>query len=483
MAVADGHGSEKAFRSDRGSKIAVDVMVKRLQQLAEGVRSGDLSLDEYARDELPQQIVAEWKRRVDENLRGEPLTEDEFTIMGTKLRPNENPATVIQKIKDHPESAYGSTVLGATIIDSKYLVLLQLGDGDIVVVNSDHTTNKPITEDPRHIGDLTTSLSGGDAGDMRVIVMEIDPNNPPSTVQLSTDGLSNSFEEAGFLKFATDVDAMDNATVNSQLEGWLRHYSDRASGDDITCGLLRTTSNGAPPPIKDVGERDEVEAVRLAHAVARETREQGMGFLHGKFPPRLEKWEPGAPEAGFQDISGFDRGRDVTQSDRLSSFNDFFGVNVFDSQGQPHGRQSLIIAPFGLQITTPDNAYSTSRKAIDASQENWTQYSYSMPIINQRATRGGAFVAMNVAVPPSITERIDAMMDPASPNYDPTFMDKYFKALYPGYVGDDASEYIKRRPATELMIKDFRMPDGSIYSGRSHGVEPQIVQYPQEIPF
>jgi serine/threonine protein phosphatase PrpC len=243
LGIADGHGSEKAFRSDRGSRFAAEIITEEMKTLAEKFRNGEIaSLEDYIERELPERVLIEWQNRVRENYSSEPFTSQEIEELRAALEKKleSNIEGIIQKIEGRPEIAYGSTVLGASFINGEYLVLTQLGDGDIVLVDQEGKAIEPMPKDPRLIANYTTSLSGGEPSEMRAVVIKIDPKNPPRMVMVSTDGLSNSFDaRPGFLKVATDIEGMEDQTIKEDLSGRLREYTEKGSGEDITLGIIR----------------------------------------------------------------------------------------------------------------------------------------------------------------------------------------------------------------------------------------------------
>ena len=88
----------------------------------------------------------------------------------------------------------------------EFILYLQLGDGDILVVAENGEVSRPLERDARLLADQTTSLCSPDAWrDFRVRFQAlVDP--PPALILLATDGYSNSFvSEAAFLQVGPDV--------------------------------------------------------------------------------------------------------------------------------------------------------------------------------------------------------------------------------------------------------------------------------------
>lgn len=146
LALSDGHGSAKSFRSEIGSRFAVDVMTRGMHQLLESQISAGLAASAVKRDAedaLPQSVVRDWKKKVDEHLAQNPFTNDERD----RLKEKDGEAG-LSAVRQNPSLAYGSTALGLTVTE-QFILYLQLGDGDILVVGADGQVTRPIPKDER----------------------------------------------------------------------------------------------------------------------------------------------------------------------------------------------------------------------------------------------------------------------------------------------------------------------------------------------
>jgi serine/threonine protein phosphatase PrpC len=265
LAISDGHGSERCTRSHIGSKIATEVAVDLLGKFCQSIHTRGIELKDPKdsaspavlqnsiklgiRRELVPAIIQAWSRRVLEDLQKNPI---EF-----ELSPEE---------KFLP---YGATLI-AVALSKNFGVFLQLGDGDILVVEEDNTVVHLFQEEGAKIGDETNSLCQKDPAKLFqteyqvyspklnsiqgsdpecVEVQASTPKNvpqkkfAPKTILVSTDGYSNAFSsDESFRKSASDFSQMlsteqGQAEVQRSLETWLREYSS-FSGDDVTLGLL-----------------------------------------------------------------------------------------------------------------------------------------------------------------------------------------------------------------------------------------------------
>src|SRR5512143_1699416 len=83
LALADGHGSPKSFRSDRGALLAINTAAAVCRHLPCDPDSPRLSaIKQWADDYLSREIVRCWRAAVDEDLAAHPLTVAEGTPSG-----------------------------------------------------------------------------------------------------------------------------------------------------------------------------------------------------------------------------------------------------------------------------------------------------------------------------------------------------------------------------------------------------------------
>jgi len=228
LAVADGHGSAKSFRSDRGAQLAVATALTTLQAfLAQPADPQHFTrLKRLAEEQFPREVARRWRAAVQEDVARAPFAETERALL------NGQDAAL----------AYGATLLCA-LATPDYAIYWQLGDGDILVVSDAGEVDRPLPRDDRLFANETTSLCGKDA--WREMRCRFQPHGdaPPALVMLATDGYANSFrDDASFAQVAADVWQMMTAdglaAVQAQLPDWLQEASAAGSGDDITVGFI-----------------------------------------------------------------------------------------------------------------------------------------------------------------------------------------------------------------------------------------------------
>lgn len=252
LAIADGHGSAKYFRSHLGAEFAIDAAVTVLEPLMQQKleRTGLSAIKRWATEQLPQKLVKVWRESVKSDLEQKRFSPTQVfsTQELTMLRENED-AGALKVVEADPFIAYGSTILAALVTEF-FIIYVQLGDGDILAVSDSEKgeVTRPIAADQRLMANETTSLCSRNAwNDFRVSFQVLpEAKAAPALILISTDGYANSFrDESEFTRVGSDLlqlirfDSLDE--VKGQLIGWLDDASKQGSGDDISLGILSRT--------------------------------------------------------------------------------------------------------------------------------------------------------------------------------------------------------------------------------------------------
>lgn len=231
IAVADGHGSSKCPRSDRGSMIAVNTFCAVIKDYLlnygkekDGLTNLVTFLNREGDMRFAQDICEEWQARVKQSFyknKDESLVDAQGSIDWKRVY-----------------SLYGTTLLGMLITDT-FVFSFQIGDGDINYITSDEIS--PLVDPEKFLGTETHSLSKVDA--WRKAVASVRRKNAsedvPYLYMLSTDGFSNSFvSQEEFNKTCREYYEMIGQhgyeAVKDNLEKWLKETSELGCGDDIT---------------------------------------------------------------------------------------------------------------------------------------------------------------------------------------------------------------------------------------------------------
>lgn len=231
VAVADGHGGARHFRSQTGSQLAVQAAVSVLSRI-DGCGA---PLDSNVHTQIAREVESEWRASVHRHCEQNPFSKEEVLKL-LQLPDGRTAGEADDAI------AYGSTLLAVLATDA-YLFFLQIGDGDVLAVRSSGETLRPVPSDSRLIGNETTSLCQPDSWrDFRSALLTRS-DGLPGLVLLSTDGYANSFRtENDFLKIGRDYLALIRERslrqVVDELPQILEEASRNGSGDDISLGLL-----------------------------------------------------------------------------------------------------------------------------------------------------------------------------------------------------------------------------------------------------
>jgi hypothetical protein len=245
VAVSDGHGSAKSFRSDVGSTLAVDAALSALRELAEASSDemAHSARKRLAEDALPRTLVRRWCEAVEAHLAEHPFGAEELDRLVAAQGGGAREA-----VERNPRLAYGATLL-AVLLGDVCTIYLQLGDGDMLAVASDGSVTRPVAGDTRLFANETTSLASEDAWrDTRTTYQPL-VAAPPALIVLATDGYSNSFRtDDDFLQVGTDYLELlreeGPESVSKSLPDWLAAVTTEGSGDDVSAVLayrLETT--------------------------------------------------------------------------------------------------------------------------------------------------------------------------------------------------------------------------------------------------
>lgn len=260
-AVSDGHGADECYRADKGSKIAVEIAMKNLQELAEKMTRtpeqearfyqdilGGVRYQQMTMRHLTDVIHAEWVDRVREDLQTNVPTEEELAPLLEKKKRN-------YAQSDRPEQIYGCTLMAALWMQ-KCLLLIHQGDGRCDVFYTDGTVNQPIPWDSRCVGTQTTSLCDDDAEpSFRSCVIDFQ-KKPVMACYLGCDGVEDAYRDseenmAGVHTFYKGLTYEVAHRTPEQLDAYLAEmlprfscaglYNMSGSGDDVSVAAIVDT--------------------------------------------------------------------------------------------------------------------------------------------------------------------------------------------------------------------------------------------------
>ncbi|WP_037607183.1 protein phosphatase 2C domain-containing protein [Streptacidiphilus rugosus] len=222
VAVADGHGHPQHFRSEAGAVLAVDAACSQgLRRLPALLAAAAQEPQPAVRRDFVPQLVEHWRAAVAGHLSQHPYTEP--------------PAD--------PLVPYGTTLVLAAVCPP-WLLCLQIGDGDLLVVRRDGSSFAPVPQDRLLDGGRTTSLCQPDAAEsVRIAAVDL-RGADVALVLLATDGYGNAQREDLWQpQVGADLAALAAEHgpdwFAAQLPLWAELCASGAgSGDDTTIALL-----------------------------------------------------------------------------------------------------------------------------------------------------------------------------------------------------------------------------------------------------
>lgn len=229
VAVSDGHGSAKHFRSDIGARIACDCALGAAEAF---LRAEDAWLPRAAREadallrQLERNILWRWTRACAEHLARNPLSSDERAVQIKEKLPD---AKLLR--------AYGATLL-LGVLSARYAIGVQIGDGSFLCFRMNGDADDMVPYDTRQGMSVTNSLCLPTAlADFRHAFL---PERVAALV-LCTDGVTDSFRRdnrVGFSRWVATRAHDDREAARAYLEGYLPEVSSAGSRDDMSLGCV-----------------------------------------------------------------------------------------------------------------------------------------------------------------------------------------------------------------------------------------------------
>lgn len=239
--VADGHGGSQYFRSDKGSKLAVEVCKEIVLELIE--KNIDAKKNE---DKIKRKIKINWDKKVTEHFEkeGKCFNSEELEHFRNEIEQTDN-STKKNKLNEYLKKyesadkitpvtikAYGSTLI-AVATWNDIVMGIHIGDGTCVALYEDGTMDQPIPEDENNVANIAGSLCNKEPN-CRVYFFE----KMPIAVFVASDGLDDSFGYGGSLyqfyrKLCMNfID--DGPDYKNTLQKQLSDISAKGSHDDMS---------------------------------------------------------------------------------------------------------------------------------------------------------------------------------------------------------------------------------------------------------
>ena len=252
--VCDGHGGERYFRSDVGSRMATEVIRDSVKTFVENVDKGMFVGQPYTAEEavtseevikkqnpidkalrqLFSSIIYQWNEKIADHAANTTISEWEQEHVPQKYLDELNTSETFEKL-------YGCTLM-VYVQTPDYWFAFHLGDGKCISFQQDPFWHEPIPWDDRCFLNKTTSLCDSNAINEFRYCYEGD-GQYPWAVFLGSDGMDDSFgEDANLVNFYIQVVKMlvtegKEATIQS-IESDLPQLSKIGSKDDMSVAFI-----------------------------------------------------------------------------------------------------------------------------------------------------------------------------------------------------------------------------------------------------
>ncbi len=255
IAVADGHGSSRYFRSDRGSIFAIQAIEKVFTFIAEKYTYNDIKNNLNMINHIKKTVLTYWSDFVDQDLKIHGISDEAWTncVKASFAKEDltiEELHTEISKLKanhaTNPYKTYGTTCLAALMTD-EYYILLKIGDGLLSTFNTDHQHHIFQVEDDEGPHGGTDSLCTFDAYDHMYI--QVEKMDQDLGVFMCTDGVSEALSKNEYLfanikNIINAYQTFSDHDMDEALHEWLFAISQNSlAKDDASLALLLSDLN------------------------------------------------------------------------------------------------------------------------------------------------------------------------------------------------------------------------------------------------
>lgn len=234
--IADGHGSERYFRSDSGSRLAAVIAKLILRDFLIATKNMKHLPQGDWQKQVAASIISNWNDLIEQDMTNNPFTKDELSRLCDADR---------QQVEAGKwQFAYGTTLI-AIVRTTRCFFGMHIGDGKCVAIDTDGHMSQPIPWDDDCFLNQTTSLCDSDAiNRFRFVYMT---DNLPVAAFVASDGVDDTYtsDERLYEFYSTLFKMLQNNrdTAIADLQAFLPGMSEQGSHDDISiAGIVNTTT-------------------------------------------------------------------------------------------------------------------------------------------------------------------------------------------------------------------------------------------------
>lgn len=244
--VADGHGSRRHFRSERGSRLACTAALEAVKELLEALPEGE-SPSVLELETLKERILERWREAVFEDAAEDPWTWEELSEAASRMTEEE-----LERLRGGAMSyvPYGSTLVAGFATDA-FWAGVQIGDGFLVTMDGEGNYLWPMPESRINQGNRTASLCmGAPMAEFRHCL----GTGPITGLAVCTDGIEKAFPPMGekvarFLHWLWLAAQEEPEEAQPLLASYAQRVADRSAvKDDVGFAVMADTEAEDVPP-------------------------------------------------------------------------------------------------------------------------------------------------------------------------------------------------------------------------------------------
>lgn len=231
--VCDGHGAEKHFRSEIGSKLAAIVAEEVLLEFYESNKTYETLVEHISKkmDCLKLAILTRWQNKIEDYTKENPFSPEELSKSSTSF--------ALRKEFDISQP-YGTTLL-AVLLAKDYYLALMIGDGTIIKITDDFMASSIKFSGKEEYNDaphsLTDSLCGMNAFRKIFTCFEKIQENENLAFAVCSDGLSEAF--------------VSDKNLFAKINNYLNYYADEGLTNAISPIAEQLNEISRRSPMKD----------------------------------------------------------------------------------------------------------------------------------------------------------------------------------------------------------------------------------------
>ena len=250
--VADGHGSDNCFRSDKGAKLAVACATNGIQgfikyieekkgnEIESSLRKRLNEIESSLRKRLIEDgIIRAWYKNIADDYEKQPFTKEEIEKISEKYRKR------YEKGEDF-HHAYGATLIAAAVTND-YWFGFHIGDGRFTALYADGSFNQPVPWDEKCYLNVTTSICDDNAAERTRSYFSFHAeNSPPVAIFLCSDGVDDNYPVEGnekhlfklYRTIALEYAKEGFENTCEQLKELVKKFANEGKRDDTSIAVI-----------------------------------------------------------------------------------------------------------------------------------------------------------------------------------------------------------------------------------------------------